>query len=66
MKTITTSEPVTLTSYFIPHNNNNSNKDTKYWLEDQEFLSSYMILQARRLETTILQAQEPQKNECHL
>jgi len=65
MTTITTSEPV-LISYFIPHNNSNSNKDTKYWLEEQEFLLSYVILRARRLETTVLQAKEAQGNDCHL
>jgi len=64
MTTITTSEPV-LISYFIPHNNN-SNKDTKYWLGKQEFLLSYVILRAHRLETTVLQAKEAQGNDCHL
>jgi hypothetical protein len=64
MTTITTLEPVSMISYFITHNNNNSNKDTKYWLEEQEFLLSYMILRARRLEITVLQAKEAQGNDC--
>ena len=63
--TATTSKPVSMISYFIPHNNN-SNKDTKYWLEEQEFLLSYMILRARRLETAVVQAKEAQGNDCHL
>lgn len=66
MTTTTTSEPVSMISYFIPHNNNNSNKDTKYWLEEQEFLLSYVILRARSLETTVLQAKEAKGKDCHL
>jgi hypothetical protein len=38
MTTITTLEPVSMISYVITHNNNNSNKDTKYWPEEQEFV----------------------------